>query len=66
MHALVTGERLRTVTLSLVKSGGKSPTAAYLTYEYQNVFVTSLEDSGGGGHRPARRKCFVCLRNRSR
>ena len=49
MHALVTGERLKTVTLSLVNSGAKLRTAAYLTYEYQDVFVASIEDSAGGG-----------------
>ena len=50
MQALVTGQHLQKVTLSLVKSAiGPSANKPFLTYEFDTVLVSSVQDSGSSG-----------------
>ncbi len=60
MQALVTGEHLAKITVSLVQAGGKT-LPPFLTYEFDKVLITSIQDAGstGGDSRPSESISFA-------
>lgn len=48
LTALVQGTHLPKMTLSFVKPGSRGTTVTFLTYEFDTVFVTSIQDAASG------------------
>ena len=59
MQALVAGQHLTNITFHFVKAGANSE--VFLTYEFDNVFVTSVSDSAstGGDSSPSESVSFA-------
>jgi type VI secretion system secreted protein Hcp len=49
---MCTGEHYKTATLVLYKSGGEGGALPYLTYEFEELYVTSMSWSGSEGGDP--------------
>ena len=63
MQALATGEHLSKMTLSLLKPGSAG-SRSFLTYEFDDVLVTSIQDgaSGGGDSAPTESVSFAAAK----